>query len=81
MRQGFQPLADLGTNDKSRRTFQPLADGRPIPTIPATITKINRLTISPMLDKIWRFLKQLIQRLFGTNPKIEPTPPQPAPTL
>jgi CHAT domain-containing protein/Flp pilus assembly protein TadD len=34
-----------------------------------------------MLDKIWRFLKQLIQRLFGTNPKIEPTPPQPAPTL
>jgi CHAT domain-containing protein/Flp pilus assembly protein TadD len=45
------------------------------------ITKTNRLTISPMLDKIWRFLKQLIQRLFGTNPKIEPTPPQPAPTL
>jgi CHAT domain-containing protein/tetratricopeptide (TPR) repeat protein len=34
-----------------------------------------------MLDKIWRFLKQLIQRLFGTNPKIEPTPPQPVPTL
>ncbi|MBD1830852.1 tetratricopeptide repeat protein [Microcoleus vaginatus GB1-A2] len=34
-----------------------------------------------MLDKIWRFLKQLIQRLFGTNPNIEPTPPQPAPTL
>ncbi len=34
-----------------------------------------------MLDKIWRFLKQLIQRLFGTNPKIEPTHPQPAPTL
>ena len=34
-----------------------------------------------MLDKIWRFLKQLIQRLFGTNPKIEPTPPQPRPTL
>jgi CHAT domain-containing protein len=34
-----------------------------------------------MLDKIWRFLKQLIQRLFGTNPKIESTPPQPAPTL
>ena len=34
-----------------------------------------------MLDKIWRFLKQLIQRLFGTNPKIEPTTPQPAPTL
>ena len=50
-------------------------------TILATITKINRLTISPMLNKIWRFLKQLIQRLFGTNPKIEPTPPQPAPTL
>jgi tetratricopeptide (TPR) repeat protein len=45
------------------------------------ITKTNRLTISPMLDKIWRFLKQLIRRLFGTNPKIEPTPPQPAPTL
>ena len=38
-------------------------------------------TISPMLDKIWRFLKQLIQRLFGTNPTIEPTPPPPAPTL
>ncbi|MEZ2321741.1 MAG: tetratricopeptide repeat protein, partial [Microcoleus sp.] len=34
-----------------------------------------------MLNKIWRFLKQLIQRLFGTNPKIELTPPQPAPTL
>ncbi len=34
-----------------------------------------------MLDKIWRFLKQLIQRLFGTNPTIERTPPQPAPTL
>ena len=34
-----------------------------------------------MLDKIWRFLKQLIQRLFGTNPKIEPTHPQPPPTL
>ncbi len=34
-----------------------------------------------MLDKIWRFLKQLIQRLFGINPKIEPTPPQPPPTL
>ncbi|MCC3449714.1 MAG: CHAT domain-containing protein [Microcoleus sp. PH2017_39_LGB_O_B] len=34
-----------------------------------------------MLDKIWRFLKQLIQRLFRTNPKIEPTPPQPGPTL
>jgi tetratricopeptide (TPR) repeat protein len=34
-----------------------------------------------MLDKIWRFIKQLIQRLFATNPKIEPTPPQPAPTL
>ncbi len=34
-----------------------------------------------MLDKIWRFLKQLIQRLFGTNPIIEPTPPQPGPTL
>ncbi len=34
-----------------------------------------------MLDKIWRFLKQLIQRIFGTNPKIESTPPQPAPTL
>jgi tetratricopeptide (TPR) repeat protein len=34
-----------------------------------------------MLDKIWRFLKQLIQRLFGTNPKIESTPPQPGPTL
>ena len=50
-------------------------------TIPATITKINRLTISPMLNKIWRFLKQLIQRLFGTNPKIEPTLPQPGPTL
>ncbi len=33
-----------------------------------------------MLDKIWRFLKQLIQRLFGTNRKIEPTTPQPAPT-
>ena len=50
-------------------------------TIPATITKTNRLTISPMLDKIWRFLKQLIRRLFGTNPKIQLTPPQPAPTL
>jgi tetratricopeptide (TPR) repeat protein len=50
-------------------------------TIPATITKTNRLTISPMLDKIWRFLKQLIQRLFGTNPNIEPTPPQPGLTL
>jgi tetratricopeptide (TPR) repeat protein len=34
-----------------------------------------------MLDKIWRFLKQLIQRLFGINPKIEPTPPPPPPTL
>ncbi|MEG5063665.1 tetratricopeptide repeat protein, partial [Microcoleus sp. B3-A4] len=32
-----------------------------------------------MLDKIWRFLKQLIQRLLGTNPKIEH--PQPPPTL
>ncbi|MCC3593203.1 tetratricopeptide repeat protein [Microcoleus sp. PH2017_28_MFU_U_A] len=34
-----------------------------------------------MLDKIWQFLKQLIQRLFGTNPTIQPPPPQPAPTL
>jgi len=34
-----------------------------------------------MLDKIWRFLKQLIQRLFGTNRKIEPTTPQSGPTL
>ncbi len=34
-----------------------------------------------MLDKIWRFLKQLIQRLFGTNPKIESTLPQPGTTL
>ncbi|MEG3925963.1 hypothetical protein [Microcoleus sp. D3_18a_C4] len=35
-----------------------------------------------MLDKIWRFLKQLIQRLLGTTPpKIQPTPPQPRPTL
>jgi CHAT domain-containing protein/Flp pilus assembly protein TadD len=34
-----------------------------------------------MLDKIWRFIKQLIQQLFGTNTKIEPTPPQPPPTL
>ncbi len=50
-------------------------------TIPAIITKTNSLTISPMLDKIWRFLKQLIRRLFGTNPKIQLTPPQPAPTL
>jgi hypothetical protein len=28
MRQGFQPLADYGTNDKSRSPFQPLADDR-----------------------------------------------------
>ena len=34
-----------------------------------------------MLDKIWRFLKQLIQRLFGTYPKIKPTSPQPRQTL
>ncbi|MEG4858263.1 hypothetical protein QUB75_11640 [Microcoleus sp. K1-B6] len=57
------------------------SDWRPILTIIAKITKTNRLKISPMLDKIWRFLKQLIQRLFGINPKIEPTPPQPRPTL
>ena len=35
-----------------------------------------------MLNKIWRFLKQLIQRLLGTTPpEIQPTPPQPWPTL
>lgn len=34
-----------------------------------------------MLRKIWRFLKQLIQLLFGINPKIEPTTPQARPTL
>src|SRR6476620_12199347 len=28
MRQGFQPLADYGTKDKSRSPFQPLADDR-----------------------------------------------------
>jgi hypothetical protein len=28
MRQGFQPLADYGTNDKSESPFQPLADYR-----------------------------------------------------
>jgi hypothetical protein len=28
MRQGFQPLADYGTNDKSESPFQPLADDR-----------------------------------------------------
>ena len=26
MRQGLKPLADYGTNDKSRSPFQPLAD-------------------------------------------------------
>ena len=35
-----------------------------------------------MLNKIWRFLKQLIQRLLGTTPpEIQRTPPQPRPTL
>jgi tetratricopeptide (TPR) repeat protein len=35
-----------------------------------------------MLNKIWRFLKQLIQRLLGTTPpEIQRTPPQPRQTL
>jgi CHAT domain-containing protein/tetratricopeptide (TPR) repeat protein len=38
--------------------------------------KTNRLTISPMLDKIWRFIKQLIQRLFGTSSQ-DSNPPWP----
>ncbi|MEG4272082.1 MULTISPECIES: tetratricopeptide repeat protein [unclassified Microcoleus] len=34
-----------------------------------------------MLNKIWQFLKRLIQRLLGTAPPPPPPPPAPRPTL